>query len=188
MRNRFLALFAVAGLAVASGLQMGPVAAAGPAVSFSTSAIDFGSAPWLQPAPTQNLVLTNTGDQPLSVCCADMSGNSFIPQDFIVFLDQCSFHTVNPGTSCTISIRFTPQSGGPRTQTLSIVDNAPGSPQQVVLTGTGTGAVVRFTSRFLDFDTVQAGTTSAPLTVTAVDAGDGPVTISQASLLSTPPN
>ena len=188
MRKRLWALLAAGGFALVAALPPLPAAAAGATVSFSATSIDFGSAPWLQPAPTQSLILTNNGDAPLDVCCADMSGVPFIPQDFIVFLDQCSFHTLTPGGQCSISIRFTPQTGGPRTATLSIFDNAPGSPQQVTLTGTGTGGVIRFSPSFLNFGTVQAGTTSAPLTFTAVNAGDGPATISHAALGPSPPN
>ena len=182
MRKRLVALLAAGGLGVVAAAQPAPAVAAGPAVSFSATAIDFGSAPWLQAAPTQNLVLTNTGDAPLNVCCVDMSGDSFVPQDFIVFLDQCSFHTINPGGQCGVSIRFTPQTGGPRTATVSIFDNAPGSPQQVTLTGTGTGPVIRFTPDSLQFANVPAGTTSAPQTFSAVNAGDAPVTFSSVAL------
>ncbi len=38
-----------------------------------------------------------------------------------------------------MSITFTPTTSGTRTATLSVTDNAPGSPQTAPLTGTGTG-------------------------------------------------
>jgi len=165
-------------------IPIAPVVAGTPAVSLSASSLDFGSTGWMQAAPTQTLVVTNTGDAPLAISAVDISGQPYVPADFIVFLDQCpsSFRTLAPGESCQESIRFTPQSGGPRTATMTIFDNAPGSPQQVRLTGTGAGAVVMFSPRSLDFGLVSAGTTSAPLTFSAVDAGDGPVTISTVSL------
>ena len=44
---------------------------------------------------------------------------------------------VAAGANCMISITFTPTAGGNRTGTLTITDNAHGSPQTVALTGTG---------------------------------------------------
>jgi hypothetical protein len=44
--------------------------------------------------------------------------------------------------SCTISVTFTPTANGARAATLSIADNATGSPQSVSLNGTGTNAQV----------------------------------------------
>ncbi len=47
-------------------------------------------------------------------------------------------NTLGAGASCTISVTFTPTALGTRTGTLSISDNAPGSPQTASLSGTGT--------------------------------------------------
>jgi hypothetical protein len=157
-----------------------------PAVSLSATLIDFGPATWMQAAPTQNLVVTNTGDAPLAIQTVDISGEPYAPQDFMVFLNQCFYQTLAPGARCQISIRFTPQSGGPRSAKLTIWDNAAESPQQVSLKGLGTGAVIRFFPQALDFGTVPAGATSPPLTFTTVNAGDAAVTISQASLAPAP--
>src|SRR5208282_5744357 len=41
------------------------------------------------------------------------------------------------GSSCTFSITFTPTAGGASNGTLSITDNAPGSPHTVALSGSG---------------------------------------------------
>jgi hypothetical protein len=41
------------------------------------------------------------------------------------------------GASCTISVTFKPTKTGARSATLKITDNAAGSPQQVLLSGTG---------------------------------------------------
>jgi hypothetical protein len=44
---------------------------------------------------------------------------------------------VSAGANCTIPVTFKPTASGTRTGTLSISDNAAGSPQSVVLSGTG---------------------------------------------------
>lgn len=48
--------------------------------------------------------------------------------------------------------------------TVSIADNAPGSPQTIALTGTGT--VVKLSAATLDFGDVPVGMTSQPQTLT----------------------
>ena len=50
--------------------------------------------------------------------------------------------TLAAGASCTVSVSFKPVSTGTLTATLSVADNATGSPQKTTLTGTGTAAVV----------------------------------------------
>jgi hypothetical protein len=184
MRNPRAAWIAAVGLALVSALAAAPVMAAAPAVSLSTSALAFGPEAWQQSAPSQTIVVTNTGDAALSVQTVDISGQPFVPEDFFLSSDRCSssFTTIAPGATCQISVGFKPQSGGPRTATLSIFDNASGSPQQVSLDGQGTGAVIGFSPALLEFGTVAVGTTSAPLPFTVINAGDGAVTISNAAI------
>lgn len=173
---------AAAAVALAPALTAIPVAASGPAVGLSATSLDFGSVAWQHTSAAQVVTVTNTGDAALSISTIDFSGESVVPVDFRSPLEGCSFRTLAPGAQCQNQIVFQPQSGGPRFATVSIFDNAPDSPQQVALRGVGTGAVLAFTPRFLDFGTVPLGTTSAPLTFTAVDVGDSPVTISKVAL------
>ena len=74
--------------------------------------------------------------------------------------------TVAAGTNCSIQVTFAPTAAGTRTATLSITDNAAGSPQQVALTGT---AVASFTLP-------KTGTLS-PASVTAGSSATGTVTV-----------
>jgi hypothetical protein len=178
------------GLAVAAAVLAALVpsvaSASAPAVGFSATTVDFGSSPWLVAAPIQTLTITNTGDAPLTVSAVDDTGEQYVPVDFIVLVGGCPGHTRAPGDQCQEQLRFTPQSGGPRSTTLSVFDNAADSPQHVSLIGRGTGAVVRFTPDALQFLDVPVGTTSAPKTFSAVNAGDAPVTISAVALSPSP--
>ncbi len=45
--------------------------------------------------------------------------------------------TMEPGSSCTISISFTPSATGPRSGALRVADSASGSPHSVALSGNG---------------------------------------------------
>jgi Putative Ig domain len=58
--------------------------------------------------------------------------------DFTVVGDGCSGLTLAAGSSCTMSITFSPNAAGTRTAALIVTDNAPNSPQGASLTGTGT--------------------------------------------------
>ena len=69
------------------------------------------------------------------------------------------------GTSCSITVRFTPSSLGSRTATLTVTHSAPNSPQTVALTGTGVPPVT-LSPPALSFGTVAVGNTSAAKTVT----------------------
>jgi hypothetical protein len=184
MTNRWAAWIAATGLALFAAMPAMPVMAAAPAVTLSAASLDFGSAAWLQPAPTQTLTVTNTGDAALAVQSANITGQPFVPEDFLVSNDQCSssFNTIAPGAQCQITITFRPQSGGPRSATMLIYDNAADSPQSVSLSGRGTGGVIMFSPQQLDFGTVLVQTTSAPMTFMVANAGDGPVAISKAAI------
>ena len=63
-----------------------------------------------------------------------------------------------------------------RNGTLSFTDNAPGSPQTVPLTGTGT--VVQLEPSSLDFGNQQVGTKNPPKTVTLTNTGSTNLSIS----------
>jgi hypothetical protein len=67
--------------------------------------------------------------------------------------------------SCTIVVDFKPPSNGPYTATLSVADNASGSPQTLTLNGTGTPAAL--TPQTITFGTIAAQTVGTPLTLSA---------------------
>jgi len=81
---------------------------------------------------TQNLTLQNTGTITVSVTNVAISGGS--ASDFTVY-NSCP--TIGAGSSCNLLLAFVPSAAGLRTATLSITDNATGSPQRVSLTGVG---------------------------------------------------
>jgi hypothetical protein len=78
----------------------------------------------------QTVTLTNTGTAPLAI--SNVATN---PADFGA-LNACG-NSVAAGESCSIGVFFDPTTTGTRTGTLSVSDNAAGSPQTVSLSGTG---------------------------------------------------
>ena len=109
-----------------------------PAVSLSSSSLSFGNDPVDVPIPSQTITLNNTGGLALSVASIALTGAD--PTDFTEN-DTCS-PSVAAGGNCTIVVMFTPPAAGNRTASLSITDNAAGSPQAVALSGTGTHDVI----------------------------------------------
>jgi PKD repeat protein len=99
------------------------------AVALSPGSLAFGSQVVGSTSQLQTVTLINTGTADLAISSLAVSG------DFAQ-TNTCG-STVAAGASCTISVTFTATAAGPRTGTMTIVDNAAGSPHVVALSGTG---------------------------------------------------
>jgi hypothetical protein len=80
----------------------------------------------------KTITVTNSGNTALTISGVSLSGTN---KTSFAQTNNCTSVAAN-GT-CTISVTFTPAATGALTATLSIADNASGSPQTVTLTGTG---------------------------------------------------
>jgi phospholipase C len=102
-------------------------------VSLSPASLAFASQGVSTTSTGKSVTLKNTQTVPLTIWGVSTSG------DFAE-TSTCPLapNTLGAGASCTISVTFTPTAPGTRTGTLSISDNAPGSPQAASLSGTGT--------------------------------------------------
>ena len=86
---------------------------------------------------TQAVTLTNVGSATLSSITLSFTGTN--TGDFgqvSVPATNCG-GSLTAGSSCTITVTFTPQAIGARSATLNIADNATGSPQLITLGGVG---------------------------------------------------
>lgn len=143
-------------------------------LSFSSQAYGTTSSP-------QTVILTNTGSVALDVSSITMSGDS---DDFAA--TGCTGQPVAPGSTCNLSVTFTPQATGARTAVMSIGANVYGGQIPVELSGTGLpGGSLAIGPASLSFNTVQVGSTSAALAVTLTNAGTS--TVSIANVAATPP-
>src|SRR2546429_9016377 len=77
----------------------------------------------------QTVTLNNTGNTALSVTSIVASGD-------YAQTNTCG-NSVAAGANCTISVTFTPAASGAQSGTITITDNAAGSPHTVSLTGAG---------------------------------------------------
>ncbi len=120
--------------------------------------------------------LTNTGSAALTISGISVKGAD--PSDFTQ-TNICG-SSVAAGANCIINITFHPTAIGTRTASVSISDNAVGSPQVVPLTGHGTD--VKLSGNGHGFPTTSVGQTSSPWTVTLTNVGSTALSITSISL------
>ena len=147
-------------------LSNGTASSTNPVATLSPSTLTFATQPVGTSSAAQSVTLNNYGATTLGITSVGFTGAD--PGDFAE-TKTCG-STVAPGASCTISITFKPTQLGSRTAMLSITDNAPGSPQNVSLTGTGASPVTLSPST-LTFATQFVGTSSAAQLVTLNNYG-----------------
>ena len=102
----------------------------GAIVTLSPITLAFPEQPVHTTSAAQTITLTNPGSAILVVTEVAASG------DFAQTNTCGKF--VSPGARCNISVTFTPTQAGVRTGSVTITDNAPDSPQSVLLTGSST--------------------------------------------------
>lgn len=114
--------------------------------NFQSSPFDFGVAPVGQPAGAGSnqcgflgcfIQIMNTGTGTLTIDSFAFSSDT--PSDFSEIGFSSTNSSIAPGQSGGFFLFFTPTTAGLRSGTLVIQDNAPGSPHQISLTGTGIG-------------------------------------------------
>jgi hypothetical protein len=164
------------GPAFVAQLSPGPA----PAVSFSTPALSF--APASTTSPPQSVTVTNLGNAPLSITGITASGDFAL----VTTATSCPYGggTVAAEANCTIDVAFTPMATGVRTGTVTVADNASGSPHTVQLSGTGTESPPRVSPTVLSFNSQSLGSTSTPQPVTVTNTSSVVLTISSLTISS----
>ena len=149
------------------------IASVAQTVTLSPTSQSFGNQVLGTTSVVKKITLTNTQILPLNITgiathLADYVATSTCPMSPAILA---------AGASCKISVTFTPSVLGLRTDTLSITDNASGSPQTVRLSGNGVVAV-SLTPTSISFQKQVVGTTSSAATLTLKNNQTVPLTIS----------
>lgn len=84
----------------------------------------------------QSITLTNSGTANLNIFSVVLGGAN--PNDFT--MNNACNGALALNASCTITVTFAPLGAGERTATVTITDDAPGSPQALALSGNATPA------------------------------------------------
>jgi hypothetical protein len=98
-----------------------------------------------------------------------LSSIAVTPGPFSVESPQCPATPPGPATNCTPQVTFSPTDSNPASATLTITDNAPGSPHIVTLVGSGTPNLVPVVT--LDNIQMLAQTTTAVVVGNAIVGG-----------------
>jgi hypothetical protein len=161
------------------------VAVAGPAttVTVSPTSITFGATPGNNSNPSiQTITVKNSGAAALVFSSSGI---------FISGANATSFAQTNTcgaglavGASCTINVTFTPTANGALLATVSIGDNAVGSPQTVALSGTGLppASVTSLSPSSITFPNTPVGNTAPTQSITLTNTGTAPLVVSSISI------
>ncbi len=139
-----------------------------PDAVLAPASLTFSSTPVGRSGLAQSATLTNAGNASLTI------GNIQTSGDFSQ-TNTCS-NSLAAGSSCSISVVFTPSAEGTRTGSLTVSDNSQTSTQTVNLTGTGTAGTLVVTSSSLSFSSVQVGS-SASQSLTVSNTGNAAASI-----------
>jgi hypothetical protein len=105
---------------------------------------------------SKSVTLKNNGTTAVTVSSVAASGN---------FAQTNTCSTLNPGATCKVTVTFAPTVSGAITGAITVIDNAPDSPQVISVTGTG-NTPLSIAPPSLAFGTVTVGSTSPAKTVT----------------------
>ncbi len=155
--------------------------ATAPVDGLSPSSLSFGNQSVGATSTAQTATLSNTGNGALNITSLTITGTN--AGDFAQ-TNTCG-SSVAAGGKCTISVTFTPSGSGSRAASVSITDNASGSPQTVGLSGTGTAPVDGLSPSSLSFGNQSVGATSTAQTATLSNTGNGALNITSLTITGT---
>ena len=116
------------------GYSAPPTTPAAPSVSLSSNSVTFPATNQGVSSAAMMVTVTNNGTGSLTISSVMAGGTN--PGDF-TNTNTCTAAVSYLGT-CTISVTFVPTATGPRSETITLTDNAPNSPQVINVTGTAT--------------------------------------------------
>jgi hypothetical protein len=146
-----------------------------PALSITPSTASFGSVTAGSPA-SQTIQLQNSGTGTLTVTQIGVTGSGFTLGTLTLPM------TLSSGQTSNFNVQFNPATAGAVTGSVSVVSNAPNSPANLALSGTGVAATQKLTvsTTSIAFGNVSPGS-SATQSVTLTNSGNSTVTVSQIS-------
>jgi hypothetical protein len=156
----------------------------GPAISLSPAALTFASTTVGSTSAAQTVTVKNTGTSAVTLTSETLTGTN--ATSYLISAKTCTTSLAASAT-CTVSVEFKPTAAGTLTGSLSVADNATGSPQTVTLTGTATAAAptITLSPTSLTFASTTVGSTSAAQVVTVKNTGTSAVTLTSETLTGT---
>jgi sugar lactone lactonase YvrE len=157
-------------------------------LTLSTTSVNFPATVMLgQSSGAQYVLITSTGTAPLQVTGVKLGGAN--PGDFLVSNQAGSCATMwaisllGNHAECNLRVVFAPTGTGTRSAILYINDNATGSPQQVILSGTAiSGVQLTLSASTFTFPATAAGSTAPTQYLTLKSTGFANAIVSGVSL------
>ena len=143
-------------------------------ISITPSSLTFGQQTVGTTSAGQTITVTNDSPDGLNDTI-----DSIVASSGFTETNNCplSPSKLDLNASCTITVYFAPTTAGTITGTVTVTDNASGSPQTVSLTGTAVSAGLSLSPPSLIFGSTTVGTTSPSQTVTVTNVTSSKVTI-----------
>jgi sugar lactone lactonase YvrE len=142
-----------------------------PFVALSAATLSFSNQINGTTSAAQAITLANTGMVALNISSLTLAGTN--AGDYAE-TNTCG-SSLGPGVNCTISVTFTPAATGSRTATLTISDDAPGSPHTVLLSGTGLNGDFSVTASPTSATITRGQTATYSLSISPLGNPSGPV-------------
>jgi len=146
------------------------------ALSASPASINFGAVRDGASASVP-VTLTNTGTAPVSITGHTIAGTGF------TLTGWNAPASLTPGQTTNFTVTFAPAASGSASGSVSITDNAPGSPLAISLNGSGTNtqATITISPMPVAFNSVNVGSNSTQ-TITLTNTGNTALNITAATI------
>jgi Beta-propeller repeat/Abnormal spindle-like microcephaly-assoc'd, ASPM-SPD-2-Hydin len=142
-------------------------------LNLSAQTLNFGSQIINTKTTSQSVVVTNTGTSAVSITAVTIAGPNATA--FTLSSKTPCSPSIGSGGTCTISINFKPATSGSLSATLSIANNAPGSPETVALAGQGADFGITSSAANATVNPGQSATFTA--SIAPIGGFDGAVTL-----------
>ncbi|HUE04412.1 MAG TPA: choice-of-anchor D domain-containing protein [Bryobacteraceae bacterium] len=154
-----------------------------PLAKFTPASLSFGNQNLGTTSAVLTVTLSNPGTDVLNITSTTLTGVD--ASEFAITANNCPA-SLAPNGSCTASATFTPSTAGVGGAAITFTDNAnsaPGSVQNVALTGTGVAVPqAGLSPGSLTFANQIVNTVSPVQNVTLTNAGTGPLTVSSIAI------
>ena len=153
----------------------------GPLASVTPTSINFGNVYLSNHATSENVTVKNTGNATLKISSVSLTLGTGTSSGEFSMSNACS-STLAAGASCTITVGFYGSAVGTPSATISVADNALGSPQTVSLSATVINPKASLTPSSLSFATTKVGSKSSAQNATLTNTGTTALTITSISI------
>jgi hypothetical protein len=153
-----------------------------PALTFTPDPAAFGNQTVNTTSSGLPITITNSGTATVTISSLTITGTN--ASNFTI-AQSCGQFVLTAGNSCTATLKFTPTSMGAFSAFLTVTSNAPGSPANIPLTGTGVQAIVSLSPTSLSFGNQLENMTSAAQNVTLTNTGNTALSITKIAITGT---